>query len=670
MKSSNRKRKGLGLGIDAGGTYTDSVIYDFTHNRVIAWSKALTTHDNYAIGIEDSLNYLLKQVPESISSKIGLVSLSTTMATNAIVEGKGGRVGLILIGYDKYSVRKIDFQPKFVIEGKHNINGEEIEPLDVAGAKKAIKSLLAKGIEAFAVSSEIGVRNPDFEKRVKELILKTAQLPVVCGSELTRELNCVKRANSCFFNARLIPMVSDLLFSVKKVLKNRMIDAPIMIVKGDGALMSEEVAKTNPVEMILSGPAASSIGGLWLSKIKNGYVVDMGGTTTDVAIIKNGVVNYKEDGIRINGFRTAVKTVNVHTFGLGGDSYIQYDIKKRRITIGPRRVMPLCYLASNYLKVLAVLKEKGNVLGGEEILVQPADFFIFQKDFNGPGLHPQEEAIIHTLKEHGPQSRTRLSEKIAAQAVSLLRTERLEMFGNILRSALTPTDILHAAGKISIWNSEAAKLAVSLYAKRAGCDIEAFIQECLREFYRDLLLHLFQIWLKEDGKFYREEDFSKDLVSHLFSAKKSFNLSADIDSPIVFIGAPAGVFAYSLKQFIDSETIVPEHYAVTNAIGSITGYVRENVTILIRPNIEGGFVAYTPGEMKYYETLVQAKEDMMKLAKEIAISKAKRAGASHINVDVSIQDKEINVSDDDSIYLETIVTAEVDSSPVLRRQSR
>jgi N-methylhydantoinase A/oxoprolinase/acetone carboxylase beta subunit len=234
-----KKRTGIGLGIDAGGTYTDSVLYDFTSDSVVAWSKAATTHENYAIGIKNSLGVLFSKAPETAVKKIGLVALSTTLATNAIVEKKGGRVGLILIGYDTYNVKKIEFEPKVVIRGKHSIEGEQREPLDVEESKKAIEYLLAKGIDAFAVSSEIAVRNPEFEHKVKELIRERGGLPVVLGSELTRELNCIKRANSCYLNASLIPLVSDLLESVRNILSESMIHVPIMVVKGDGTLMSD-----------------------------------------------------------------------------------------------------------------------------------------------------------------------------------------------------------------------------------------------------------------------------------------------------------------------------------------------------------------------------------------------------------------------------------------------
>jgi N-methylhydantoinase A/oxoprolinase/acetone carboxylase beta subunit len=662
----SQKRTGIGLGIDAGGTYTDSVIYDFTKEEVIASAKALTTHDDYTVGINNSLCSLLEKVPSHVRNRIGLVSLSTTVATNAIVEGKGGKVGLVLIGYGKYSAEKIAFEPKVIIKGKHNIQGEVIEPIDEKEAKRAVKELLGKGIEAFAVSSEVGVRNPEFEQIVKEIIISETQMPVVCGSELTTEINCVKRANTCYFNARLIPLVTGLLSSVKNVLDEKQIGAPIMVVKGDGTLMGEDVAKLSPIDMVLSGPAASVIGGAYLSGIQDGYVVDMGGTTTDVACVEEGFVSFKDDGIRIGSFRTAVKTVNVHTFGLGGDSYVQYRLKGGKITVGPARVIPISYLAHLYPKIISLLDEKSEKFKGDEILVQPCDYFIHQKDVKGQDLHPQEHAILEVLKKMGPLSRTELSKRVGACSVAILRTDRLERYGNILRAALTPTDVLHALGVVSLWNTDAARKAVSLYAARAGMSDQELIDGILKEFYRTLIFRLFEFWFTEDGRLTDEEAFSANLASHLFFRNKEIHLSAEVSKPIVFIGAPAAKYAQGIKRLIDVDVIVPENHGVANAVGAITGAIREDITILIRPHIDGGYVAYTSDEKKYFETLSAAKDEMAELARKKATLKAQRSGALHVNADVRIEDKEVKISEDDTIYLETIVKASVSSIPVLK----
>ncbi|HUT66494.1 MAG TPA: hydantoinase/oxoprolinase family protein [Spirochaetota bacterium] len=655
-------RTGIGLGIDAGGTYTDSVVYDFTEDRVAGWAKAPTTHDDYAVGIQRSLKFLFEQVPKQLIKKIGLVSLSTTIATNAIVEGKGGRVGLILIGYDRYNIRKIGFEPKVSIGGKHSIEGDEREPLDTEEARRAVDLLLDKGVDAFAVSSEIGVRNPEFERRVKGLIQEKSALPVVLGSELTRELNCVKRANSAFLNASLIPLVRDLLLSVREVLAEMDVSAPIMVVKGDGTLMSETVAKTNPIDMVLSGPAASSVGGAWLSKIKSGCIVDMGGTTTDVAFIKNGFLKYSREGIRIDSFRTAIRTVDVHTFGLGGDSHIRCKTPGRRVHIGPRRVAPLCWLASQYPEVISSLKasRRGR---GDETLVQPADFFLLQRDRKRTDLHPQERLVLDVLKKKGPTHIIDLSKSVDSYSASLIRTERLEMFGDVLRAGLTPTDILHAKGELSLWNGEASRLGVSLYAERMGVDEEEFMSSVMREFYRTLLSRLFRFLMKEADDIVKDTGFSERLISHMFEEENEISLAARIENPVVFIGAPAKSIAPALRQFVNTGIIIPEYHEVANAVGSITGGVCENVTVLIRPHGDDGFVAYAPKENRYYHTLEEAKQDIVVLVEKTAKRQASRAGAKRVRIDVDVQDREARVSYDDSIYLETVVTARLNGVP-------
>jgi N-methylhydantoinase A/oxoprolinase/acetone carboxylase beta subunit len=691
-------RSGLGLGIDAGGTYTDAVVYDFSNDRVMAWAKAPTTHDNYALGIEEALEGLSGQVTDEQIRKIGLVSLSTTLATNAIVEGKGGRAGIILIGYDRYSLQNIHLKPSAVIRGKHSIDGELIQPLDHDEARRAIGELLDHSIDAFAVSSEVGIRNPEYEILLRDLISQMTDIPVVCGSELTDELNCVKRANTCFYNARLIPLVSDLLSSVKEVLRARLISAPIMVVKGDGTLMSEKVATSQPIEMILSGPAASVIGGAYLSGMRDGYVVDMGGTTTDVAIVRDGFARFKSEGISIDNFRTtegsapgateshrgdrrespwesafrtSVKTVDVHTFGLGGDSYIRCSRKGSGsaawgIQIGPERVVPISYVAATCPEVLDSLKMKRPAMGGEELLVQPADFFLFQKEQDYDDLHPQEAAILRVLRDEGPLERKHLADRVDAVALSLIRTERLETHGAILRSALTPTDILHAAGEVSFWNSEAATIAVSLYASRMGMSEEKFLEACLDAFYRHLVRHLLTFIFSEEKAISNGTVLANDLAGHFFSSQENFNIGVRLRKPIVFIGAPAHAYAADLQRFIDIHISVPEYNEVANAVGAITGAIRESVTILIRPGEGEGFVAYTALQKLYFDSLDDAKRRSSELAGELVREKAQRAGAHHFNVQVSVEDKKVHLSEDDEVYLETLVTASVSSVPVMK----
>jgi N-methylhydantoinase A/oxoprolinase/acetone carboxylase beta subunit len=438
-----------------------------------------------------------------------------------------------------------------------------------------------------------------------------------------------------------------------------------MVVKGDGTLMSEEVARSQPIEMVLSGPAASVIGGAYLSKIRNGYVVDMGGTTTDVAIVKDGFALFKKEGISIDTFRTAVKTVDVHTFGLGGDSYIRCTSKGRGVKIGPQRVVPISYLAARYPAVAEKLRGMKPGAAGEELLVQPADFFLFQKQVGYDDAHPQEIAVMQVLQEEGPLDRRTLASKVDAVALSLIRTDRLETNGAVLRSALTPTDLLHASGGLEFWDAEAARAALSLYAARMGLSDTDFLDTCFSEFYRHLIDHLLTFLFSEEEGITDARALARNLAGHLFSMQRNFNIGLKLRKPIVFIGAPADAYASNLERYMELDVSVPPYNGVANAVGAITGAIRESVTILIRPEEGRGFTAYTAREKLSFESLDAAKSRMVILARELASQKALRAGARNLDVQVSVEDKKVNLSEDDEVYLETLITASVSSVPLM-----
>jgi N-methylhydantoinase A/oxoprolinase/acetone carboxylase beta subunit len=244
---------GLGLGIDTGGTYTDAAIVDFSNGSVIAKAKALTTRGDLYLGITDSIGKL-----EGVDLKsISLVSLSSTLATNSVVEGKGYRVGLMIVGGDYKQTIPVDEVAE--ISGGHNLEGEEAQPLDVKAARDFVTAVKGK-VDSFAISSFLSVRNPSHELELKKIVQEECDHPVICGHELSSKLGLYERTITAVLNARLIPIISDLVASVKKVLEDKGIEAPLMIVKGDGSLMGEETARLRPVETILSGPAATEIG--------------------------------------------------------------------------------------------------------------------------------------------------------------------------------------------------------------------------------------------------------------------------------------------------------------------------------------------------------------------------------------------------------------------------
>ncbi|MCD8351892.1 MAG: hydantoinase/oxoprolinase family protein [Planctomycetaceae bacterium] len=323
------------LGIDTGGTYTDGVILERESKRILAKAKTLTTPHDLVLGIQaclDSLHF------EDAEPHIDLVCLSTTLATNAIVEGRGCRAGLVLIGRVPDGTLPVD-EYEF-LNGRFTIKGTVVEPLEEREVVAALDRMRGK-YEALAVSGYASVRNPAHEQMVGCLARDRLGIPVVHGHEVTMALGYYERTVTAVLNARLIPIIQHLIAAVSQVLEAKNIQAPIMVVKGDGSLMQASYALERPVDTILSGPAASVIGGAYLSGHDNAMIVDIGGTTTDIAHIRNGRTRINEDGATVAGWRTRVRAADICTFGLGGDSAIRVE-DNGSIEVGPHKVTPYC----------------------------------------------------------------------------------------------------------------------------------------------------------------------------------------------------------------------------------------------------------------------------------------------------------------------------------------
>src|SRR5579872_4668141 len=348
------------IGFDTGGTYTDAVAMD-AGRHIIASAKALTTHWDLSIGLGDALRALLDALPVGADrGLISLVSVSTTLATNAVVENRFSSICTLLVGFDERMVQSSGLERggggRIVrVRGGHDATGVEAEPLDEAAVDAAVAEL-ASTVEAFAVAALFSVRNPEHERRVRERIRALSRLPVTCSHELSSQLDAPKRALTAALNARLTPHLRHLLEALESVLARESIAASLMIVKGDGTLMRAQVALEYPVETVLSGPAASVVGAGFLSGQTEFAVADMGGTTTDVAIVADGVPVVREEGAVVGGWRTMVKAIDVHTCGLGGDSEVHLD-REARLAVGPRKVMPLSLLGARFPEVLPALRK-------------------------------------------------------------------------------------------------------------------------------------------------------------------------------------------------------------------------------------------------------------------------------------------------------------------------
>lgn len=595
-----------GLGIDAGGTYTDAVILEFSTQQVLAKAKALTTRDELSRGVANAIN----QLPAEMLQRVQLVSLSTTLATNAIVENKGGKVGAILLGFDKYALEKVNHYPRQVVSGRTDISGQIMEELDETALREAVTILLEQdAVDAIAISGMASARNPLMEIRAQEIISGITDKPVVCAHTLTMQLDSIKRTITACLNARLLPIIADLITHVKATMTARNIHAPLMVVRGDGTLMSEETARHTPVETILSGPAASVCGAQVLSGVRDGLVVDIGGTTSDIAVIVDGDPVVTSSGASVADWNTIVRAVDIETVGLGGDSVIAFN-RINGLSIGPRRAIPLAYLAHEYPYIIDELNTIWSQRGTLSPLVQPVEFFRQMREYRGVDITPSEERMLAGLA-NGPRSRRQLAEFLDVCDPSLVPVERLETSGVIQKSTLTPTDIMHVQGMYTAWNRDASEIGLRIFASQAEIDPEIYAANILETFSNRMTQHLLHRVLRHRQP--ALPDFphgpaNREMLRLICTGSSTLGMTitAKCENPLVAIGAPAQVLAKTAAEKIGAKLIVPEHTEVANAVGAISGVLTLQLEGSVLP-LEYGFAAYTPEECRNFNTREEAQ---------------------------------------------------------------
>ncbi|MDR2724931.1 MAG: hydantoinase/oxoprolinase family protein, partial [Candidatus Adiutrix sp.] len=317
------------LGLDTGGTHTDAVVYDPGPGRVLATAKALTTNHELSLGLINALKTISGLKWPGGLAAIGRVNLSTTLATNAAAEGLGGRIGLVLIGYEAGQAatddlsRELDRARPVFIQGGHDYYGSPLAPLDLETLKAEVQKIDPE-VEAWAVSGFFSVKNPQHELQAAGLIKSLSRAPVTMGRDLTGQLDAVRRAATAALNAGLVSIVNRLLDAVKTALEELGLQARLMVVRGDGSLVSEDWARTRPIETLVSGPAAGLVGARELTRDLAGagpadlWVMDVGGTTTDLAYLDQGRPVISRDGAKVGRWRTMTEAVDTRTRGLGG----------------------------------------------------------------------------------------------------------------------------------------------------------------------------------------------------------------------------------------------------------------------------------------------------------------------------------------------------------------
>jgi len=665
------------IGVDTGGTYTDAVVLD-GKRHVVASAKSLTTPWDLSVGLEAAIRAVLTGMPEAARrEQVSLVCVSTTLATNAVVEARFSPICTLLIGFDEAMLEPSGLERGaggiiVRVGGGHDATGAEAEPLDEAAIDAAVSEFGAQ-VEAFAVASVFSVRNPAHERRARERIRLRCAKPVTCSYELSSQLDAPKRALTAALNARLTPQIAHLLDALGQVLERQEISAPVMIVKGDGSLMRAEVALEYPVETVLSGPAASVVGAGFLGGLEDFLVADMGGTTTDVAIVAGGRPVIRADGAVIGGWRTMIEAIDVHTRGLGGDSEVCLD-RGGRLAIGPRKAMPLSLLAEQFPGVLSELRQ----LSAEEHPLAGATQFAFRNPGRYPGEHL--DGIERRIWDALGSSPRRLA-VVARTGGGFEALRRLVDRGLATFAAFTPSDAMHVLGRQHGWSVEAARLGATVLA------IEERNATARRE--RDtpqgICERTYQHLVREAGRVVLESALAHDpgleakngqwgplgLLLEGQIAGRPFSRVLDVRlrlaTPLVAIGAPAAAYFPEVARRLGAQLLVPEHAAVCNAVGAAVGLVSETCEVLVNQPMFKVFRVHDPAGSRDYSEAHEAIEDAKRTSRELALAAVRRAGAHEAQVETSVKQRGANAGSASEYLAEATVHSRATGRPSTAR---
>lgn len=321
------------LGIDVGGTFTDAVV--IKNGSIIAQAKTPTSHGNLLYGVMTALDDVLTGLD---IAQLDRVALSTTIVTNAMIEGCTDKVGLLVMSGPGLDITGLVPEQPLVLSGYVDHRGRVVAAPKEEEVAAACKRLADRPM--VAVSGKFAVRNPVQELEVADWVEKYSNPGhVTLGSSLSGSLNFWRRTNSAYYNAAVWRTFGRFADAIEAAIRERDICAPIYILKADGGTIPIAAARHQPVEAIFTGPAASVLGIMALTTTQGEVVsLDIGGTTTDIALWKNGVPLSASGGASIAGYPTAVRSFWLKSVGVGGDSHVRYE--QGQLKIGPGRLGP------------------------------------------------------------------------------------------------------------------------------------------------------------------------------------------------------------------------------------------------------------------------------------------------------------------------------------------
>jgi N-methylhydantoinase A/oxoprolinase/acetone carboxylase beta subunit len=319
------------VGLDVGGTHTDVVV--LKGKEIVCKAKLMTDHENLldtvCFGVFEATRDL---EPQSIQRLV----VSTTLATNAIVQGKIEPVGVLVASGPGMNPNDFAIGAHYYpVSGTIDHRGKEIAPINEGEIVKIGKKLKAENVRNLALVSKFSVRNPNLELKMRDLLANNFAT-VTLGHQVSGHLNFARRIATAYLNAAVVEISHKFYEAVRSCVGHQGIQVQLEILKADGGTMAQESSSQYAVETILSGPAASVMGTLAFGDPgREEVVLDIGGTTTDIAILVNGVPLLKPLGMRMGGYNTLVRALRTVSIGVGGDSWVR--LENGVLKVGPDR---------------------------------------------------------------------------------------------------------------------------------------------------------------------------------------------------------------------------------------------------------------------------------------------------------------------------------------------
>lgn len=655
------------IGVDTGGTYTDAAIIEAIGHRVIASAKAITTKGDLAIGVSEAITQAVAQLPQGLRPEdISMVSVSTTLATNAVVEGHGSAVGVILIGFDAAMVERTGIAKAFpglpleVIAGGHDHNGDARVPLDTDALEAALERMGAK-VDAFAVASTFAVRNAAHEVAARELIVARTGKPVTLSTELSSALDAPRRALTAALNARLISRVSTLIEAVNRAMTQLHIHCPLMIVKGDGTLALAQSVATRPIETVLSGPAASLVGAQWLSGLQSFIMSDMGGTTTDLGVLLDGRPRVTQEGAEVGGWRTMVRAIDVRTIGLGGDSEVLLG-PNNQLTVSPHRVVPVALIGARYPEVLTMLEadladvDGGGSMHGRFVLLP----FGARHDTPTGELTPRELEVLRGVTER-PQPYRKIASSITAQrALASLKRK-----GLVQLSGFTPSDAAHVLNLQANWSRPAAWMAAQLGSRLREMKFPTpeRTENFAREVWGETVRLTARAILDTACGMTLPDDKLVNAVCAGAGALGLARVSLTPTVPVVAVGGPVKVYYGEVGRRLGCQMVFPDYCDVANAVGAATGVVAQTVTVLVDGDGSGVFRVLSAAGALQFTDPEAAIEAATESARQLAHDAVVAMGAQEPQIKITIKKQWLPNAVSDAGLLEAVIVAEAIGRP-------